>query len=541
MHGRLQQLAAARADYSRKNSLQAPGVLDSIKHLSAGDATDYFCKDGNCGSGFSTLAQGLAEVSNRQFLAIEAFDVLANGLNQTFVLMSAYMVFMMQNGFAMLTAGSVRTKNTKNVLLKNLLDACVGFFAYWLLGYAFAYGSSGNAFIGHSNFALTDTSTDAYHFFFFQWTFAATAATIVSGSVAERTSFYAYLGYAFFLTAFVYPVVSHWVWDGNGWVSSFNGDDPFRGGAIDFAGCSVVHMVGGFAGLTGAAIVGPRIGRFDDEGNVVPMPGHSATLCTLGTFILWFGWYGFNPGSMLGVIYGIDDTGSIRGIARCAVTTTCAAAAGGLTTLVAIKIKDHIYDLLACLNGVLAGLVSITAGCVCVDIWAAMIIGIIGAFVYMISVIILLKLKIDDPLEAYPIHGGCGFWGCFSVGLFARQPYVADAAFGDREGAFFGGGGDLLLANFVTILAVIGWTVGLIGPFFFILKVAGVLRISPEEELVGNDVSKHGGSAYPEDPTATAEAKAAHDLKDFNKDNMGMDDSISKPAEEQAVPADAEV
>lgn len=306
------------------------------------------------------------------------------------------------------------------MLLKNVLDACVGAIGYWVLGYAFAYGGAGgdvdpvygrvcgNAFIGTCKFALARVDSSEYDSFFFQWTFAATAATIVSGSVAERTSFYAYLGYAFFLTSFVYPVVSHWVW-GAGWLSAFAAEPLFGIGAIDFAGCLVVHLVGGIAGLCGAIIVGPRMGRFDTEGNVIPMPGHSATLCTLGTFLLWFGWYGFNPGSTL----GISSEGYMRTAARCAVTTTIAGATAGLVTLLVVKLRDHIFDLLAVLNGALAGLVSITACCFSAEPYGAAAIGAIGACVYLTVAWLLLKLKIDDPLEAFPIHGGCGTWGKF--------------------------------------------------------------------------------------------------------------------------------
>eukprot|EP00188_Purpureofilum_apyrenoidigerum_P002186 Plantae.Rhodophyta-Purpureofilum_apyrenoidigerum.ctg2328.p1 GENE.Plantae.Rhodophyta-Purpureofilum_apyrenoidigerum.ctg2328~~Plantae.Rhodophyta-Purpureofilum_apyrenoidigerum.ctg2328.p1 ORF type:complete len:484 (-),score=73.95 Plantae.Rhodophyta-Purpureofilum_apyrenoidigerum.ctg2328:125-1576(-) len=441
-----------------------------------------------------------------------------------FVLTSGYLVFFMQNGFAMLTAGSVRTKNTKNVLLKNLLDACVGAMGYYLFGFAFAYGADSNPFIGYSYFALNDFPSEEYYSFFFQWTFAATAATIVSGSVAERTSFYAYLGYAFFLTSFVYPVVSHWVW-GGGWLSTL-----FDVGVIDFAGCSVVHMVGGFAGLMGAIIVGPRMGRFDTEGNVIPMPGHSATLCTLGTFVLWFGWFGFNPGSQLSAA----SIGDANSIARCAVNTTLAAASAGLTTLIVIKIKDHIYDLLAVLNGTLAGLVSITAVCFGAEPYGAIAIGVIGALIYIAAAWLLLKLKIDDPLEAFPIHGACGAWGCFAVGLFLSPNPQIDAGMGIEEdsglpihtGAFYENprtgsrSGTLLGANCIAILVIAAWTCGLIGPFFLLMKVLGILRISPEEEVLGNDVSKHGGSAYPDDPIESQR---------INKDNLGVDNSLNHP------------
>ncbi|KAI0566183.1 Ammonium Transporter [Gracilaria domingensis] len=429
-----------------------------------------------------------------------------------FVLFSGYLVFLMQCGFAMLTAGSVRTKNTKNVLLKNVLDACVGAIAFYIFGWAFAYGPGGNAqgFIGAGNFALS--SYDGVPFtdftsFFFQWAFAATAATIVSGSVAERTSFYAYMGYAFFLTSFVYPVVAHWVW-GGGFLSTFLGQ-----GMIDFAGCSVVHMVGGFAGLAGAIIVGPRFGRFNSDGKPMPLPGHSATLATLGTFLLWFGWYGFNPGSALGITGGLFAT-----VQRCAVTTTIAAAVGGLTTLIVKKLLDHFFDLLSVLNGILAGLVAITASCAFVDIWAAIIIGFIGALVYVGSAMALLFFKIDDPLEAFPIHGATGFWGCLAAGFFNRKEFQEVAGFDNPGAGVIDGSGRLLLTNFVGCLIIIGWVLGLLVPFFLLLKFLGILRISREEELIGNDISKHGGVAYPDDAVDVAGEAARKDM-----DSLAMD------------------
>lgn len=426
-------------------------------------------------------------------------DDVRMAANTMFVLFSGYMVFLMQAGFAMLTAGSVRTKNTKNVLLKNVLDACVGALAYWIFGYAFAYGNDGNRFIGWGNFALSKKNIEGTVFtsFFFQWAFAATATTIVSGSVAERTSFYAYMAYAFFLTSFVYPVVSHWIWYENGeenwsgFLKSLYGED---GGVVDFAGCTVVHMVGGFAGLVGAIVVGPRHGRFDSEGNVLPIPGHSATLATLGTFLLWFGWYGFNPGSALAIA---DKQWSV--VNRCSVNTTLAAASGGVITLIILKLRDHFFDLLACLNGILAGLVGITASCAFVDPWAAVLIGMIGACVYIGTATVLLKFKIDDPLEAFPIHGGAGVWGAAAGGLFNRRTYMELAGFDGVYGAFFGGGGKLLGANVLAIIIVATWTSTLVGGLFFLMKLAGILRISPDEELIGNDVSKHGGVAYPMD------------------------------------------
>lgn len=427
-------------------------------------------------------------------------------LDVFFVLVSAYLVFLMQTGFAMLTAGSVRSKNTKNVLLKNVLDACVGAVSYFLFGWAFAYGENSSApkFIGSGQYALSGNfgGTDAtygngFHDFFFQWAFAATAATIVSGSVAERTSFYAYLGYAFFLSSFVYPVVSHWVW-GGGFLSDLFGKGR---GVIDFAGCAVVHMVGGIAGLVGAIMVGPRIGRFNTEGKPNPMPGHSATLCTLGTFLLWFGWYGFNPGSALAL------SGNGANVAeRCAVTTTLAGASAGVVTLVVVKLRDHIFDLIAVLNGILAGLVSVTASCAFVEPYAALIIGGVGGLIYVVAAMTLLKFKIDDPLEAFPIHGACGFWGIIAGGLFNVKRHQITAGFSEKNwGLFYKGGAALLGINLLGALIIAVWTAVLIGILFGIFQYFGLLRISEEMELLGNDVSKHGGVAYPADGIVVAE------------------------------------
>ncbi len=414
-------------------------------------------------------------------------DMFEKALDTGFMVFSGYLVFFMQLGFAMITAGSVRTKNVKNVLLKSAMDACVGAVAYYIFGYAFAYGSKG-AFIGHRKFAIT---RGALADFFYQWTFAATAATIVSGSVAERTSFYAYMAYAFFLTGFVYPVVSHWVW-GDGFLQNI-----FQVGVIDFAGCSVVHMVGGFAGLIGAAIVGPRIGRFNSAGEVQALPGHSATLVTMGTFVLWFGWYGFNPGSAMGL-----SGDKYRIVERCAVNTTLAAAAGGLTTLVVKKLTDYFFDLLSVLNGILAGLVAITASCAFVETYAALIIGAVGALVYMGTAKLMLKVRIDDPLEAFPVHGAAGFWGLIAVGLFNRNDLQGLAGRKSNCGGLFYGGpnvGKLLGINLLGGLIVIVWTIGLITPMFLLLNHFDLLRISRDEEIIGNDVSKHGGAAYPND------------------------------------------
>lgn len=462
----------------------------------------------------ASVAKEAADLSvNGTLSAEKIFELIEDtqkSVDVGFVLVSAYLVFMMQAGFAMLTAGSVRSKNTKGVLLKNILDACVVAIAFYSFGYSLAFGPESNSFIGWGNFALSSHKGEEFgmqHSWFFQWAFAATTATIVSGAVAERTSFYAYLTYAFLLTSIAYPIVVHWVW-GGGWLSTL-----FGVGVIDFAGCIVVHMVGGFAGIAGAMVVGPRLGRFDMDGRVVPIPGHSATLCTLGVFILWFGWYGFNPGSAFGI------SGELRDVAaRAAVNTTLAASAGGAGTLFVCRFRDGIFDLLSSLNGLLAGLVSITASCAFVDGWAAIVIGFTGACFFLLVQAGVLGLKVDDPLDAFAVHGACGFWGAMAAALFNRQIHQAAAGYSEEYwGLFYGGGGRLLAANLVGAIAVAAWTLALVVPVFFAMKVIGILRISAEEEMLGNDITKHGGVAYPMDLAAAADKMGAESIEEGSR------------------------
>jgi Amt family ammonium transporter len=352
-------------------------------------------------------------------------------------------------------------------------------------------GTQASSFIGAGNFALHEFKD--WQFFLFQWAFSAAAATIVSGSVAERCAFEAYLGYSFFLTAFAYPVVAHWVWDGQGWLSAFNSDPLFDIGMIDFAGSGVVHMVGGFAGLMGAFMCGPRMGRFNDKGEPNEIRGHSAVLVVMGTFFLWFGWYGFNPGSMLAIV----GPNSQEVVGRSAVTTTLGAAAGGLGALLYSYQVNQVWDLIGVCNGILAGLVSVTAGCSVIEPWAAILAGAIGSMVITGASKLLLKLRIDDPLEACPMHGFCGAWGVLFVGLMAKKEYVMQAYGRDNAyGLFYGGGGDLLGCQIIGIIAIAAWTMTLLGAFFYALKVTNHLRIPAEEEHAGIDVSHHGGSAY---------------------------------------------
>ena len=364
----------------------------------------------------------------------KAVDTVSAGeLNTWYLLWAGALVFFMQAGFGMLEAGVVQAKNVQNILMKNCLDACSAALIWFLFGHGLAYGGASgkeaDLFAGNSKgddkllfaYRMEDTA-DGYNqggydwgTWFFQFTFCAVAATIVSGAVAERCKLEAYIIYTTVITGIVYPVVVYWGWSGSGAFSAFNTNTgnlaPTGGGVIDFAGSTIVHMTGGVAGLVGAIALGPRRGRFIN-GKAVKMPQHNSTLIALGTLILWMGWYGFNCGSTLGV------QGYGRDLARVAVTTTLAPAAGGITTLLIKKALTGQFELGAVCNGILGGLVSITAGCSVVHPYAAIIIGMLGGFVYVGASSLLVKLHIDDPLDAFAVHGACGAWGTIAVGLF---------------------------------------------------------------------------------------------------------------------------
>jgi len=415
----------------------------------------------------------------------------------------------MHAGFAMLCAGAIRSKNTMNILLQTILDAAVSAICWYLIGYGIAWGDSsrGNGFLGYDGYAMANWSQittpsggkGRWSDWFFQWAFAATATTIPAGAVAERFNFNAYLAYTFLISAWVYPVVVHWVWSPNGWLSAFNTKAPlFGSGMIDFAGSAVVHMVGGLAGLMGCIMVGPRLGRFDSNGQPVDMPGHSATLVVLGTCLLWFGWYGFNPGSTINIVdpTGLASSNFYLTSGRAAVTTTLGGAAGVLTALITTFVRHKAWDLISVCNGALVGFVSITGSAAVVEPWAAIIAGIIGSLIFDATCWLWLKLRIDDPLCASPMHGICGIWGVLMPGFFATSEYVGQAYLNGKYGAFMGGGGHLLACQIVGILVIAAWVMFHMGLLFFVLKMFGVLRISPEEEQAGLDVSKHGGSAY---------------------------------------------
>ncbi|KAL0433119.1 UNVERIFIED_CONTAM: Ammonium transporter 1 member 1 [Sesamum latifolium] len=454
----------------------------------------------------TTKAAAAADYICGQFSAVSnKFADATHAIDSTYLLFSAYLVFAMQLGFAMLCAGSVRAKNTMNIMLTNVLDAAAGGIFYYLFGFAFAFGSPSNGFIGHHYFGMKEIpSPDVdYSMFLYQWAFAIAAAGITSGSIAERTKFVAYLIYSSFLTGFVYPVVSHWFWSSDGWASANNKRNLlFGSGVIDFAGSGVVHMVGGIAGLYGAIIEGPRIGRFDHEGRAVALRGHSASLVVLGTFLLWFGWYGFNPGSFFTILNPYKSGyyyGQWSAVGRTAVTTTLAGCTAALTTLFVKRILSGHWNVLDVCNGLLAGFAAITSGCSVVEPWAALICGFVAALVLIGCNKLAEKVKYDDPLEAAQLHGGCGAWGVIFTALFARKRYVNEVYPGKPGrpfGLFMGGGWSLLAAHIIQILVIVGWVSVTMGPLFYILRKLDLLRISPDDELAGMDLTRHGGLAY---------------------------------------------
>ncbi|GMH39248.1 hypothetical protein BSKO_07146 [Bryopsis sp. KO-2023] len=422
-----------------------------------------------------------------------SFESLKQDLDTLWILLGAFLVFLMQAGFATLEAGSVQNVNVIYILRKNVLDACVSGVLWWAVGYSFAYGEGGsisNGFIGATNFfsSKLDESTDGPYFFaewLFSWTFATTAATIVSGAVAERCRFQAYMMFTFIMTAFVYPVVVHWVWSKEGWLSAFRENsngviDPIIGkmGLIDFAGSGVVHVTGGGAALMGAWILGPREGRFLADGTPVELKGASLKSATLGVFILWFGWYGFNTastGCMVGCMYSAS---------KAAMNTTVSASTGGLIVVVMnVYHKQYPAIVSPVLNGILAGLVSITAGCSLVEPYGAALIGTIGGFIYYWCATLLEFWRIDDPLEAAPVHFFCGVWGLISVGIFATEENVKRVYPQETVsyGFLYGGGGEQLGLQLLGALAISAWTVILSGILFQVLNKYKLLRRRPRQ------------------------------------------------------------
>ena len=402
----------------------------------------------------------------------EAVSAINGDLGMLWMLLSGILVFFMQAGFTLVETGMTRSKNAANIAMKNLLDICVGSLTYWLVGYSLMYGDTSNGWFFWSGLMQGEGAD-----LFFQTMFAATAATIVSGAIAGRTKYSTYAIFSVIMTALIYPIAGGWQWQGSGWLTEL--------GFIDFAGSSIVHSVGGWAALVAAFMVGPRIGKFVD-GKVLSIPGHNKILATLGVFILWLGWFGFNGGSQL-AWGGADAVGASNVV----LITNLAAAAGGLGALITTWIWYGKPNLPQTLNGALAGLVSITAGCGNMSAIGAVFAGLIGGVIVVFSIeFIEKKLKIDDAIGAASVHGVAGAWGTLVIGLWGID--------GDTGiGLFNGGGAEQLGTQAIGVLAYAVWSIGLSFIILKVLKVTMGLRVSEEEERVGLDLSEHGEIAYP--------------------------------------------
>ncbi|KAI8468134.1 MAG: putative amt protein [Monoraphidium minutum] len=441
-------------------------------------------------------------------------------LNIVFLLFSGYLVFLMQAGFAMLSAGHVRVKNNSNILLKNLLDCAIGTMAWYLLGNGLAFGEAGgraNGFIGTGDFALsaTDQSTrtqSAYHLFFFHWAFSAAAATIVAGAVAERITFLSYGAYSCIMSGFVYPVAVHWLWTEWGWLSPLAARPLLGSGAVDFAGGVAVHVVGGTAALIGTYFLGPRVGRFGIDGESVRgYRENNSNLVVLGTFLLWFGWYGFNPGSAAMA----SNISSAAIVSRTAVTTTLGAGAGGISAMLLTFAITRKYDVMSLCNGVLCGLVAVTPGCGVIDVWAGILVAFLGAGTFMAVDALMLRARLDDVVAAVPLHLGCGVVGTLFVGLFAREEYVLEfygspANAGRRWGAFFGGDGRLLACQLIALLAAASWVAAIFVPFFWAMRRFKLIRVPVEQEISGLDASRYSLLTTNELPTMGAPQRKSY-------------------------------
>jgi len=412
----------------------------------------------------------------------------------------AIVIFFMQCGFAFLEAGCVRSKNTVNILIKNMLDAFMGSISYWAIGWGLAYGPGGNLFCGGSEYFNYQMEYTDYSNWFFQFVFAATAATIVSGAIAERCQFAAYFLYSLVITGWVYPVVSHWAWSGDGWLSLVGcsaeqlADNSCPGYYRDFAGSGVVHLLGAGCSLAATYFMGPRRGRFNKRGEVLEMPGHSVPLAGLGGFILIFGFLAFNGGSQ-----SAYDDGSV--VALAIVNTILGASAGGLSTLLLTKfvwhrVGDGRWSFLMTINGALAGMVSQCAGCNVYEPWAALVVGAGAAFCFLCIHTIMLRMKLDDPLDAVAVHGGGGLWGLLCVPFFMS----ANLPEGER-GIIFDGHLEepwkVLGTHVAAACAILAWSITWSSLIFGSMKLLKLLRVSTDVEFQGMDMAKHGESAYP--------------------------------------------
>ncbi|MBZ0285425.1 MAG: ammonium transporter [Anaerolineae bacterium] len=448
--------------------------------------------------GIATLV--LAMLGTRVGLAQDAAPVTADdltsikiGIDTVWVLLTGFLVFLMQLGFAILETGMIRGTAAVNALLENFLEAGLGAICWWVIGFGLAFGvDNGSGLIGTTLFMPGIDTADTIFYgnigvltmFFFQFAFAATASTITTGAMAERTDFVGNLIYTAIVTALIYPVVVHWVW-GGGWL--------FQQGFFDFAGSNVVHTVGGVIALVGAAMLGPRKGKVWGKA----IPPHNLGLALIGTMILWFGWYGFNPGSTLGAV-GVAGT-----IGIVTLNTTLGAGAGSLSAMFLQYARTGKWDLTACLNGSLAGLVAVTGGCAFISPWAAIIVGLVGGILLLLWGDLLEKIKIDDAVGASSVHLACGVWGIVAIGLFAEPtltPFAANVKAGFGGLLVAGGSADILVTQVIGSIATIAWCGVTSVVMFGALKAIGRLRVNPKAEMEGNfiDNYEHGQSIWPD-------------------------------------------
>jgi Amt family ammonium transporter len=405
------------------------------------------------------------------FILTRGHDLMFSSVDTIWVLLGAILVFFMQAGFAMVETGFTRAKNAGNIVMKNLMDFCLGSVAFWVIGFGIMFGADAAGIIGLPDFFVRgnyDSTFPTYVYLIFQTVFCATAATIVSGAMAERTKFSAYCIYSIAISAFIYPVSGHWIW-GGGWLANM--------GFHDFAGSTAVHMVGGLAALVGAWMLGPRIGKYDSEGRAQAIPGHSLTMGALGVFILWFAWFGFNGGSTVSATG--DET--LISMGNIIFNTNLAAAAATNVAMMLTWIRYGKPDISMTLNGTLGGLVAITAGCDAVSAVGACIIGAISAFILVYGIeFIDQKLKVDDPVGAIGVHGLCGAAGTLLVGFFALN-----------GGLFYGGGTGMLMTQIIGVASTAAWTCVSMAVLFSVIKAVVGLRVSADEEMEGLDIREH--------------------------------------------------
>lgn len=417
----------------------------------------------------------------------------AIAIDTVWVMLAAFLVFFMQAGFATLEAGFCRTKNAGHIAWKNLVNLAISALVFWAVGFAIAFGT-GSGFAGSSGWFMSvapDQVNDVFASlsisgipistkYLFEFAFAAVSLAIVYGALLERTKMIVYFVFAVAFTGFIYPVVGHWIW-GGGWLAQL--------GMQDFAGSTVVHLVGATAALVGAVALGPRIGKYGKDGSVRPIPGHSMTLALLGVIILWLGWFGFNPGSTLGAMN--------LSFADIAVTTNLAAASGVLSAMFTAWIVMGKPDIGMTGNGAIAALVAITAPCAFVEPWAAIVIGGVAGAVMVLAVLGIDRIKIDDPIGALSCHGISGIWGTLSAGLFASPALVEKFGVG-KAGLFYGGGFSQLGVQVLGVVAVFTFVLITTGIVFYGLKATTGIRLTPEQELAGSDFAEHGMWGYPE-------------------------------------------